>query len=189
MASPIRFTLDDIDQPPAGAGVVSFTVDDIEPTSQGERTSLSPADESRFREWVTRVGIPDVDHPDSFYDYRGFWRESGGPDMRFGVDHFPDTYKQHGHPTFSVESKYSAGPRDGGRWLSDTDFVPPQDVIAPMSSHEPPELPSMNDLIKGTPVERPSLPVTPMASHEPVEPIVPSMGEKMLTPLIGERAS
>lgn len=62
-----------------------------------------------------------MDHPAAKYDYRGYWRDvaaKGGDQTKTYADgpHFPDTYKQHGHPTFSVESKYSAGQFDGGRW-------------------------------------------------------------------------
>lgn len=63
----------------------------------------------------------DLDHPDSHYDYRGAFLAGLGRGASTG--HFPDTFKQHGHPTFSVESKYSAGPGDGGSWRGDT-FVP-----------------------------------------------------------------
>lgn len=88
---------------------------------RSETTHLSEGDEQRFREWARGAGVQDVDNPQSFYDYRGYWRDiaSRGLDPREMHDdglHFPDTYKQHGHPTFSVESRYSAGPDDGGRW-------------------------------------------------------------------------
>jgi hypothetical protein len=89
-----------------------------------ERTVLSPDEEQRFRAWVATNQISDVDHPDSHYDYRGYWKEHGDTPITFGTDHFTDTYKQHGHPTFSVESQYSAGPFDGGRWRGEQ-FVPP----------------------------------------------------------------
>lgn len=87
-----------------------------------EVTRLSAKDELRFQSWAHRNGITDVDHPDSHYDYRGYWRSVKGADHPQGV-HFPDTFKQHGHPTFSVESKYSRGPGDGGRWIGET-FIP-----------------------------------------------------------------
>lgn len=91
--------------------------------AQAETTTLSAGDEARFQSWAKRNQITDVDHPDSHYDYRGYWKANGDTPIRFGVDHFPDTYKQHGHPTFSVESQYSRGPNDGGSWNGDT-FVP-----------------------------------------------------------------
>lgn len=93
-----------------------------------ETTRLSAQDESKFQSWVKANSITDVDHPQSRYDYRGYWKDvaSKGIDQRKAYEdglHFPDTYKQHGHPTFSVESKYSTGPTDGGRWEGET-FVP-----------------------------------------------------------------
>ena len=89
-----------------------------------EVTPLSPAEETQFRQWVATNGITDLDHPDSHYDYRGFWKQTKGAPHKKG-DHYPDTFKQHGHPTFSVESQYSKGPGDGGTWKGDT-FVPSQ---------------------------------------------------------------
>lgn len=97
---------------------------------QAETTQLPAEQEAQFRHWAAVNRITDVDHPNSFYDYRGYWRDvaSRGVDQtRMYSDgiHFPDTYKQHGHPTFSVESKYSKGPGDGGRWQGEQ-FIPPQ---------------------------------------------------------------
>jgi hypothetical protein len=90
-----------------------------------ERTQLSPAEEQAFRAWAQANHIENYDHPDAHYDMRGFWRQTQGqPHPPGSEQHFPDTFKQHGHPTFSVESQYSAGPFDGGRWINDS-FVPP----------------------------------------------------------------
>lgn len=129
----------------SGTGEVS--ADTLRPMAShqpsAEQTVLPAADEAKFQQWARDNKIPDVDAPESAYDYRGWWKESGGPAVRFGVDHFPDTFKQHGHPTFSVESKYSRGPADGGRWLGDKTLVAP-----PMASHEPergPLLPAPRD--------------------------------------------
>jgi hypothetical protein len=97
---------------------------------QPERTTLDPEEEALFQRWAQASAIQDVDHPASRYDYRGYWKEHGDAPMRFGEDHFTDTYKQHGHPRFSAESKYSRGPMDGGRWLTDDVLIPP-----PMKSH------------------------------------------------------
>jgi hypothetical protein len=76
-----------------------------------------------FRTWLQRNKITDLDAPGSFYDYRGAFlaginRGSNG--------HWPDTFKQHGHPTFSVESKYAA-PNDStaGRWQGNQ-YISPQ---------------------------------------------------------------
>lgn len=98
------------------------------PVKAREVTTLTPAQERTFLQWISENKITDLDHPKSFYDYRGYWKDvaSKGVDQRKQYDdglHFPDTYKQHGHPTFSVESKYSAGPDDGGRWNGET-YVP-----------------------------------------------------------------
>lgn len=94
-----------------------------------EVTRLTPEEEIAFRLWAMQNGITDVDAPQSKYDYRGYWKDvaSKGEDQtkQYGDGpHFPDTFKQHGHPTFSVESKYSGGAWDGGRWVGE-DFVPP----------------------------------------------------------------
>ena len=89
-----------------------------------EVTPLSPVEEQQFRQWAATNQIADVDSPLSFYDYRGFWKANGAVPIRFGVDHFPDTFKQHGHPTFSVESKYSRGPKDGGMWDGEVYVLP-----------------------------------------------------------------
>lgn len=91
-----------------------------------EQTTLSPADEQRFRAWAQTNRIENYDHPDAHYDMRGYWQQTqGAPHPPGSEQHFPDTFKQHGHPTFSVESQYSAGPYDGGRWIEGDNFVPP----------------------------------------------------------------
>lgn len=87
-------------------------------------TPLSPDEERAFWAWAQANGIRDVDHPDSHYDYRGFWKQTQGAAHPPGAElHFPDTFKQHGHPTFSQESQYSRGPWDGGLWQGET-FLP-----------------------------------------------------------------
>ena len=89
-----------------------------------EVTQLSPAEETQFRQWAVNNRIQDVDAPDAYYDYRGFWKSTQGANHPPGAEqHFPDTFKQHGHPTFSVESQYSTGPNDGGRWSGET-YIP-----------------------------------------------------------------
>ena len=87
-----------------------------------ENTVLSPQEELAFRRWAVLNGISDVDHPQSKYDYRGFWKATNGAKHVIG-EHFPDTFKQHGHPTFSDESQYAQGPWDAGRWI-DESYVP-----------------------------------------------------------------
>ena len=44
------------------------------PAQAAERTPLSPAEEQQFQQWVKDNKITDLDHPDSAYDYRGFWK-------------------------------------------------------------------------------------------------------------------
>lgn len=105
-----------------------------------ETTPLSPQEEQQFQSWATANKITDVDKPGSFYDYRGFWKDTGGPKVEFGKDHFPDTYKQHGHPTFSLESKYSKGPGDGGAWTGDQ-FVPAPGAPGAQSADARPSVP------------------------------------------------
>jgi hypothetical protein len=91
---------------------------------QLETTHLAPQQEAAFQQWARTQGITDANDPAANYDYRGYWLQNGDKPVRFGVDHFPDTFKQHGHPTFSVESKYSTNPTDGGRWNGET-YTPP----------------------------------------------------------------
>ena len=92
-----------------------------------EVTSLSPAEERQFRSWAMANGITDVDQPDSHYDYRGYWKATNGADHSPGtVQHFPDTFKQHGHQTFSQESQYSRGAFDGGMWIGDRFIAQPK---------------------------------------------------------------
>jgi hypothetical protein len=88
-----------------------------------EVTKLTPEQELYFQLWARANKVADVDKPDSYYDYRGWWKANGPKPVQFGVDHFEDTWKQHGHPTFSQESKYSKGPGDGGMWRGDQ-FIP-----------------------------------------------------------------
>lgn len=99
----------------------------------GEKTNLSPEQERAFREWIARNGITDLDSPQSRYDYRGYWKDvasKGGDQTKAYEDglHFPDTYKQHGHNTFSQESKYSQGMYDGGRWYGEDYMTPAQQL-------------------------------------------------------------
>lgn len=109
------------------AGIVSAP----KPDRAQEVTRLNPADEAKFQQWAKANKITDVDSPESFYDYRGYWKDvasKGGDQRKAYADgpHFPDTYKQHGHPTFSEESKYSTGQGDGGRWNGEN-YVPQSD--------------------------------------------------------------
>lgn len=96
------------------------------PRPQSEVTPIPPAQEAAFRAWLQRNRVTDLDEPDAFYDYRGAFM--AGLNRDGPTQHWPDTFKQHGHPTFSVESKYSAGPDDGGHWDGDT-FIPPRPAM------------------------------------------------------------
>jgi len=85
-----------------------------------ETTPIPPEREADFQAWARQNQITDLDHPDSHYDYRGAFLAgvSRGPE-----GHWPDTFKQHGHPTFSIESQYARGPEDAGHWEGHR-FVP-----------------------------------------------------------------
>lgn len=96
-----------------------------------ETTKLSPIEEVLYKHWLTANQIKDSDEPDSFYDYRGYYKDTNGAHYD-PAEHGPDTYKQHGHPTFSVESKYSLGPFDGGMWIG-----PNKDHFMPQMSPSP----------------------------------------------------
>lgn len=119
-----------------------------------EITRLSPLEEALFQAWGKANGIEDVDDPESFYDYRGFYKATNGkvhpPGM---VEHFPDTFKQHGHPTFSIDSNYSKGAHDGGMWLGDKYLPqPPMAVSHPQGQNPNPHDPMrvMMNLLSGT---------------------------------------
>lgn len=80
------------------------------------RTSLSAADEQKFRQWVKDKRAPfDPNEKVSDYDMRGFWKEN--PEAAAGWQrghHFPDTYKTPYDTTFSRESKYAT--KDAPYW-------------------------------------------------------------------------
>lgn len=102
-----------------------------------ETTPLTPAQDRGFQRWLDASQIHDNDHPDSHYDYRGLFLALQGQPVPMTTDrHFPDTFKTHGHPTFSVESQYSRGPWDGASWLGD------QPIAPPMASHPPTAAPA-----------------------------------------------
>lgn len=88
-----------------------------------ETTTLSPLDEAAFQMWLRKYqaapGVANADDPASRYDMRGFWNDKAALSAWKPGEHFPDTYKQHGHESFSQESKYSKGPWDGGMWVGE----------------------------------------------------------------------
>lgn len=104
--------------------------------AQPEVTTLTPAEEDAFRRWLRASQITDAEQPDAYYDYRGLFKELKGKAVPTSKDrHFPDTYKQHGHPTFSVESRYSKGTNDGGLWEGDK-YVAPQSTDRELTDQE-----------------------------------------------------
>lgn len=130
------------------------TLDTIHPPTSprdAEVTQLSPDEERVFRRWATQNRITDVDSPDSRYDYRGFWKSTNGaPHVPGNEEHFPDTYKQHGHPSFSAESTYSRGRQDGGEWVGDSLMPPP---VASHAADQP--LPDLQPAWRpGAPIQR-----------------------------------
>jgi len=78
-------------------------------------TTLAPADEQKFQQWVKANHVPWRDEPNADYDMRGFYKAlmAGDPDAKQALSafdrrmHFPDTYKTPYHKTFSNESKYA----------------------------------------------------------------------------------
>ncbi len=103
-----------------------------------ETTNLNPDEMGRFKSWANQYNIKDVTpegniYPGSHYDMPGYFKENQGP-LGLGPAHvpgvhFPDTYKQHGHPTFSGESQY-ARPGEGGMWVGDTLMQQPRMAIS-----------------------------------------------------------
>lgn len=83
-----------------------------------ETTPIPPGLEPAFKSWVRQNKISDLDNPNSHYDYRGAFLAGVHSQINptDSLPHWPDRFKQHGHPTFSVKSQYSHGPDDGGRW-------------------------------------------------------------------------
>lgn len=78
-----------------------------------------------FQDWYSRTSsklglLPNPDMREQYYDYRGFYeREPGLRNEALKASpgfHFPDTYKQPGHPTFSDQSMYSTPGTPGGQW-------------------------------------------------------------------------
>ena len=98
---------------------------------RSETTRLSPEQEAAFQRWVQQNRITaDVDSPFTRFDYRGAFLAKQRPTIS-PVDkapHWPDTFKQRGHPTFSNESRYSRGPLDGGSWKGEVFTPSPTEV-------------------------------------------------------------
>lgn len=89
---------------------------------QPETSRLPPERKAEFAEWLKRNAVSDLDDPRSYYDYRGAFLAGVDRDPKDG--HFPDTFKQHGHPTFSVESIYAKpGDPEAGSWKGER-YIP-----------------------------------------------------------------
>lgn len=102
-----------------------------------ETTFLRPEEEKRYKKWTRHYKLRDIDpkteepYSDVKYDLRGYWKAGQVPGMagfgppQFEGVHGPDTWKQHGHETFSQESKY-ARPGEGGMWVGETFLEQPK---------------------------------------------------------------
>jgi len=120
-------------RPVAPSSVASFAP--VATASTPETTQLAPEEQAAFEAWLKQNNVHDIDDPRSHYDYRGAFKAGIGREP--GAEgHFPDTFKQHGHETFSGESRYSKGPGDGGTWQGDT-FIPPKSGMRPSAAAEP----------------------------------------------------
>ena len=82
-----------------------------------------------FETWYANIskklGLnPNPDDSNQQYDYRGFYKKFGNVQMNKG-EHFTDEFKLPGHPTFSIESKYSNPKTLGGNWnqMNDSSWV------------------------------------------------------------------
>lgn len=90
-----------------------------------ETSTVPPEREAEFRQWMARNGVTaeELNAPELRFDYRGAFLAGQERDPVGG--HFPDTFKQHGHETFSDESRY-ATPDDpeAGSWDGETYILP-----------------------------------------------------------------
>jgi hypothetical protein len=72
------------------------------------QTPLSPDQETAFRLWANTVklhtGIDVPLHGKTDYDYRGYFKATGG---KIPKGHYPDTFKTPRDSTFSRESEYA----------------------------------------------------------------------------------
>lgn len=86
-----------------------------------ETTQLLPTEEVVFAKWIKQYHVKDLDAPESHYDYRGAFLAGAKPDRK---GHWPDTFKQHGHESFSDESVYALpGDPEAGHWRGNK-FIP-----------------------------------------------------------------
>ncbi len=91
-------------------------------------TELGDRREKKFQDWYANAAAtlgldPNPDAYSHAYDYRGYWLNNRDADVSSPDFHFPDTWKQPHHPTFSTDSIYAKGHDGVGHWEGDT-FVP-----------------------------------------------------------------
>ncbi len=77
--------------------------------------------ETWYKVWSKLSGMnPDPYDPKHYYDYLGAWKAGLRPKPG---EHWPDTFKLPGHPTFSVESQYYRPGMKAGKWQGEK-FIP-----------------------------------------------------------------
>lgn len=91
-------------------------------------TELNDRREKKFQDWYANAAAtlgldPNPDAYEHAYDYRGYWLNNRDADVSSPGFHFPDTWKQPHHPTFSDESIYAKGHEGVGHWEGER-FVP-----------------------------------------------------------------
>ena len=91
-------------------------------------TELNDRREKKFQDWYANAAAtlgldPNPDAYEHAYDYRGYWLNNRDADVSSPDFHFPDTWKQPHHPTFSDESIYAKGHEGVGHWDGER-FVP-----------------------------------------------------------------
>ena len=93
-------------------------------------TALVADEEAQFQDWLAKDSAAfgrDLSRDLGDYDLRGQWRASGGKALVPGV-HGTDRFKKPNHPTFSDESIYHGGSREGGHWGPGT-FTPSEEML------------------------------------------------------------
>jgi hypothetical protein len=88
----------------------------VKPDAVDFATSLDPAQEKQFQQWVADNKIPfDPNEEQADYDMRGFWKalQDKDPKAMTAINpndqqlHFPDYWKTPYHKTFSAESQWA----------------------------------------------------------------------------------
>lgn len=79
---------------------------------------LNRLDEMDFQDWYSRYSratgnSPDPDDPQHHYDYRAFWKSTGGPPVYEGM-HLDSRFKGLGHPDLYIEGKDTRKFQTGG---------------------------------------------------------------------------